>query len=124
MLPSLQVQIQIAEPSPLALTPARISYARFAHAPKAGHQRASIRLLRQITLNGSQQFVCSIASELVKPPREWPGLDEFHNVIVPQCSRKQKLVVCGAAWRSKLTAVVKLGSGVWMRGARTGARDW
>ena len=82
----LQVQVQITAASALALAAARIRGARLADATQARNHCAPVRLARKLFLNRSEHFVGIVACELMKLPRERPGFDEFHIVIVPQCS--------------------------------------
>jgi hypothetical protein len=93
VLPSLEVQIQIAVAAALSLAPPRIRHARLAHTAEAWDHCSPIRPFQKLSLDRVQQFVGSTAGELVKPPRECSGLDELHNVTVSQCGTKRQVVV-------------------------------
>jgi len=88
VLPFLEEQVQAAIAAPLAFAPARNT--DLSDAAEARSHGAAAGILLEFALNRSQQFVGGIASKVVQTPREGPGLDEFHNVIVPQCGRRRK----------------------------------
>ena len=85
VLSLLQVQIQVAVTAALSLSATGICCTRLANATQAGNHGAAIRFPRQVRLNRAQQFVGSVAGKALQFRCEWPGLDEFHDVIVPQC---------------------------------------
>jgi len=55
--------------------------------PSPGTHCAAIRFSLKIFLNRSQQFVGTVAEEMVQLPRKKAGLDEYHVGIVSQCGR-------------------------------------
>ena len=86
VLPILQVQVQIPVAAPLPFSTTGIGYTCLSDTAEARYHSATIWLGLQLALNRSQQFIRGIVGQLIESPCEYPGFDELHNVIVPQCS--------------------------------------
>lgn len=84
----LQVEVQVAKSASFSFAAARIRYAILAQASQSPGHVTAVRLVEQVLLDQAQNLIRLIAGELVKAPGEGPGLDEYHEVILPLCGRQ------------------------------------